>query len=80
MAIQNRMQTAAAAAGLPTRPRPAYLVALLCEVAALGHDDQAGAVVTARHAGDVITLIPLLHDPFLGQKGVIMDLVAEGSR
>ena len=46
----------------------AHLVGLLRVGGALGHDDQAGAAGAAGHGGDVVPLLPLLHDPLLGQE------------
>mmetsp|Transcript_5316 Transcript_5316/g.13089 ORF Transcript_5316/g.13089 Transcript_5316/m.13089 type:complete len:532 (-) Transcript_5316:1130-2725(-) len=55
--------------------RVRHLVALLREAGALGHDHQRRHVVAARDAGDVVPLLPLLHDPVLGQEGVVVHLV-----
>ncbi len=45
-----------------------HLVRLLCVRRALGHDDKAAAAGAASHGSDVEALLPLGHDPLLGQE------------
>ncbi len=46
----------------------AYLVGLLIEAGAGAHDDKRAARSGAGHRRDVKALLPLFHDPLLGQE------------
>jgi len=48
--------------------RVSCLVRLLGVGGALGHDDEGGAGGGAGHSGDVVALLPALHDPVLGEE------------